>query len=51
MSISFSYYDEDVYHRQEGTPYLSSYKAACELEGKNYEQGEVYSSTDLILVR
>lgn len=46
--ISFAYYDAKVDALQEGTPYLGSYLAGCEIEGKDYERGYVYSSTDLV---
>ena len=52
--ISFSYYDEEVYKRQNGTPYLSSYLHGAEkFEGETnpveYKQGYIYSSTDIVI--
>ena len=56
--ISFSYYDEAVYQRQEGTPYLGSYKASGKSDDTSrpektveYKQGYVCSSTDLIVFK
>lgn len=48
--ISFSYYDKAVDEKQTGTPYLGSYLNGCEIEGRSYERGYIYSSTDLIVL-
>lgn len=53
--ISFSYYNEESHKRQNDTPYLSSYKGSGNTDdptkpekGLKYQQGYVYSSTDIV---